>query len=140
LNSFVLDSSIALTWCFKDEETAETRRVLDLAIFSHIYVPAHWHFEMINILGLGLRRKRISEADLTVAIERMAGLGLTVENHVWPGDAKSILALMKLHNLTGYDAAYLELAIRKQLPLATLDKDLSRAARTEGLQLICQVS
>jgi predicted nucleic acid-binding protein len=75
-----------------------------------------------------------------MAIERMAGLGLTVENHVWPGDAKSILALMKLHNLTGYDAAYLELAIRKQLPLATLDKDLSRAARAEGLQLIYQVS
>jgi predicted nucleic acid-binding protein len=46
---------------------------------------------------------------------------------------------MKLHSLTGYDEAYLELAIRRRLPLATLDKQLSRAARAEGLELICQV-
>jgi hypothetical protein len=68
LNSFVLDSSIALTWCFKDEESAETRRVLDLAITSQIFVPAHWHFEMTNILGLGFAenasRKLISQWQL----------------------------------------------------------------------------
>jgi len=140
LNQFVLDSSIALTWCFKDEETAETRRVLDLASASQIFVPALWYFEMTNILGLGLRRKRISEAELVQAVVRIAALGLTVENHIWPEDANSIFVLMERHALTGYDAAYLQLAIHKQLPLATLDRELSRAARTEGLQLICQVS
>ena len=140
MNQFVLDSSIALTWCFKDEETAETRHVLDLASASQIFVPALWHFEMTNILGLGLRRKRISETELAEAVERMAALGLIVENHIWPGDANSMLSLMERHKLTGYDAAYLHLAILKQLPLATLDRELSRAARMEGLSLICQVS
>jgi hypothetical protein len=55
---FVLDSSIALTWCFKDEETAETQRVLDLVLESQIVVPSLWHFEMTNILGLGLRSRK----------------------------------------------------------------------------------
>ncbi|WP_245817993.1 type II toxin-antitoxin system VapC family toxin [Granulicella rosea] len=132
----MLDSSVALSWCFKDEQTPETVGVLSMAKTRAIFVPPIWHVEMSNILGMALRKGRLNKAEVLGAIGLFAALELHTDSTVRPTGPGTLVPLMQLHRLTAYDAAYLELALRLNLPLATLDKQLAAAASNAGVALI----
>jgi predicted nucleic acid-binding protein len=135
--TFVIDASATLPWCLKDEESVWTISLLRrLSIGDRIIVPAHWPTEVSNGLLMATRRKRIPEGRAALFWDQLAILPIAVEPALTPEQAKSALTLCAQHRLTIYDAAYLELAKRKVLPLATLDDALSKAAISETVSLI----
>lgn len=131
--SFVLDSSLALSWCFKDEQTTKSLEFLSAARQRAIFVPSLWHIEMSNILGMSFRRKRMNDADLSVALKLFATLEIHTDTVFSPVSTSVLLPLMQAYTLTAYDAVYLELALRLNLPLATLDVHLAAAAEQAGV-------
>ena len=137
IKRMVLDASVTVAWCFEDESTAFTERVLDLlSAGTEVLTPAIWPFEVANALLVGERRKRITVAQLTAFLRRIAALPISVDP-IQPGTAfNQILSVARQNDLTEYDAAYLELALREALPLATLDNKLRRAATRVGIPLV----
>jgi len=136
---FVADASITLSWCFEDEATAWTDSLLDrLRSGDQIIVPAHWPTEVSNGLLMALRRKRIQSDRPALFWDQLAVLPIDVEPPLSPAQTKAVLALCQLYGLTVYDAAYLELAKRKGLQLATLDSDLLKTAPLENVLLLIQ--
>jgi predicted nucleic acid-binding protein len=134
---FVLDASVAVAWCFEDEATKFTENVLDLLSGgAEAVVPAIWPVEVANALLNAERRKRILLAQVTALLQRIAGLPIAVLP-IDPARAfEHILPVARQQSLSGNDAAYLELALRQGLPLATLDEQLRRAAKTTGVVLL----
>ena len=136
---FVLDASVTMSWCFADESTPYTRHVLESLMLTHAEVPALWTFEIANVanvLAVNERRRRITNVISDEFMQILAGLDIRVEPSLHPNDGKALLLLVRSYGLTAYDAAYLQLAKRKGLPLATFDKDLIRAAPQEGVSIM----
>lgn len=134
---FVVDASAALAWCFEDEASSWTDGLLDrLRHGDRMVVPAHWPTEVLNGLLVALRRKRIRVGLPELFWDELACLPIETEPALNSVQAKTILTLSEKHGLTVYDAAYLELAHRRQLPLGTLDTDLRKAAQVEGVALL----
>ena len=134
---FVVDASVALSWCFEDEASGWTDGLLDsLRQGDRIVVPAHWPTEILNGLLVASRRKRIKEGQPALYWGELARLPIEVEAALTADQAKIVLALAEKRSLTIYDAAYLELAHRRQLPIATLDTVLRKAAQAEGLTVL----
>jgi len=134
---FVVDASVALAWCFEDEASSWTDGLLErLRQGDAIVVPAHWPTEISNGLLVASRRKRIKADQPALFWDELERLPIEVEVALSAGQAKIVLALSAKHGLTVYDAAYLELAYRRQLPLGTLDVDLRKAAQGEGVALL----
>jgi predicted nucleic acid-binding protein len=138
MTGFVLDASIVLAWCFPDEDDHVAAYVAD--IFKHsgvANVTPFWPHEVLNALLAGEKRKRISEALIQVFLDDLVNLAIVVDR---PQPASAVFtkiqALCREHELTAYDAAYLELAIRNELPLATIDKALRKAAQKAGVRLL----
>ncbi|MGO8867919.1 MAG: type II toxin-antitoxin system VapC family toxin [Alphaproteobacteria bacterium] len=133
--SLVLDSSAALAWIFGDETTEAIRELFDQVAESGAVVPALWRLEVANSLTVALRRGRIDASFRRAALADLALLDITADkstdDHAWT----ETLELADRFGLTLYDAAYLELAQRRALPLATLDDDLRAAARVLGMGL-----
>jgi predicted nucleic acid-binding protein len=134
--SLVVDSSMALAWYFEDERTEDTIAVLRRVADEGAFVPALWPLEVANGLQMALRRGRIDRAYRDASLNDLRALVIIIDPdtnvHAW----EATLRLADSHGLTTYDAAYLELAIRRQLPLATLDGALIRAAGLEQVPLI----
>jgi predicted nucleic acid-binding protein len=135
LSRFVLDASVTAAWCFADETTAYTEAVLEMLAASEALAPAIWPFEVANVLVMAERRKRITLSKTTNFLELLAGLAVSVDATGAAQTFDKVLSLARAHGLPTYDAAYLELAIREGLPLATLDTDLKKAARAVGLRI-----
>jgi predicted nucleic acid-binding protein len=134
---FVVDASVALAWCFEDEASTLADGLLErLRQGDRIVVPAHWPTEMSNGLLVASRRKRIKADQPSHFWDELARLPIEVEAALSAAQAKIVLALSEKHVLTVYDAAYLELAHRRHLPLGTLDTDLRKAAQAEGVALL----
>lgn len=138
MSRFVLDASIALTWCFPDEESQKAEQISErIAAGDRVVVPAFWRHEMLNALLVGEKRKRLT-SELTQAFIEDLDL-LPVDLDV-PASSDVVFnttqTLCRKHGLTAYDAAYLEIAIREKHPLATIDDDLRRAAAAEGVQVL----
>ena len=133
----VLDASVAVAWCFEDESRRFTEGVLDLlAAGTEVLTPAIWPFEVANALLVAERRKRITLAQVTALLQRIAGLRISVDP-IQPGTAfNQILSIARQSGLSEYDAAYVELALREALPLAALDDKLRRAATRVGITLV----
>lgn len=129
---FVLDASVAACWLFDDEDHPHARLALARIRGDEARVPSLWWFEVRNTLLVSERRGRLTEADTTAFLAVLSRLAISVDRT--PGD--DVLALARRRNLTVYDAAYLELARRADLPLATLDRRLAVAARAERVALI----
>ena len=129
---FVLDASVAACWLFDDEDHPHARHALARIRGDEAWVPSLWWFEVRNTLLVSERRGRLTEADTTAFLAALSRLAISVDRT--PGD--DVLALARRRNLTVYDAAYLELARRADLPLATLDRRLALAARDEQVALI----
>ncbi len=134
---FVLDASVTLAWCFPDESTPQTEGILDLlANGAEAMAPPIWPFEVANALLVGERRRRVTVAQATAVLQRIAELPISVDP-VRVGRAfEQVLSFARHQQLTEYDAAYLELALRESLPLATFDDRLRRAARDAGIALV----
>jgi predicted nucleic acid-binding protein len=134
--SLVLDSSVTLAWVYINETTEAISQVFDLLSESGAWVPGLWRLEVANILKMGVRRGRHDAdfRDSTLADLALLPIHLDPETgqQAWGATAR----LEDRHPLTLYDAAYLELALRRGLPLATLDQDLRAAASTEKAQLL----
>ena len=130
---FVLDVSIVGAWVFADENDPRADIALDLIARDFAVVPVQWWFEMRNMLLLGGRRGRISEPQTRELLGWLAKLKIQLAP-LPVGD--DLLALARRRNLTFYDAAYLDLALRDRIALATLDRTLTAAAESEGATLI----
>lgn len=128
MTSCVLDASITGAWLFADERTEAV-----LALFRGLsdgpaVVPALWHTETVNLLLVAERRGRITGGTAAKLLALLGGLDIETDDE--PSRAHGpILALAREHRLTAYDATYLDLAVRRRLPLATMDAALLRAAR-----------
>jgi len=134
---FVLDASMTLAWCFADEATTHTEAVLDrLANGVEAVAPALWPFEVANALLVAERRKRITTAQVTSVLQRIMDLPIRLDAPQTRTAFFQILFLARQQRLTEYDAAYLELAMREGLPLATLDDQLRAAAKAAGIELL----
>lgn len=133
--SLILDSSVTLAWVYSEETTQAIRQVLNLVCDQGAWVPAHWRLEVANILEIGVRRGRTDAAFRDAALTDLALLPISLDpetdQHAW----KTTMRLASRHRLTLYDAAYLELAQRRDLPLATLDRELQVAATAERVVL-----
>jgi predicted nucleic acid-binding protein len=134
--SLVLDSSVTLAWIYSDETTEAVRQVFDQLSERGAWVPGLWRLEVGNILEMGVRRDRHDTGfrDSTLADLALLPIQTDSETDRQAWGATALLAAR--HRLTLYDAAYLELALRRELPLATLDRDLRTAARAEDAQLL----
>ncbi len=134
--SLVLDPSLALSWYFDDERTPEADAVLDQVVEQGAVVPTLWRLEMLNAFQVAVRRKRIDTAFRDAALAELEVMAITVDpdtgDHAWT----TTLRLSDRFGLTAYDAAYLELARRRALPLATLDRQLCAAASSLGVSLL----
>lgn len=134
---FVADASATLPWCFADDATPWTEALLDrLQAGEEVLVPAHWPMEVTNGLVVAVRRGRIGLDRVARFATDLSSLAIRIEPPSAPAFWNAVIAVAIKHHLTAYDAAYLELAQRKGLPLATLDGDLQRAALAEGIALV----
>ena len=131
--SFVLDASITACWAFQDEQHPDADLAFRRIRTEEAVVPCLWWFEVRNILVVNERRGRITVFDTAAFLLHLSRLRVRVDG--LPGE-DAVLRLARTHRLSAYDAAYLELAQREGLALATLDADLRKAAASEGLALI----
>jgi predicted nucleic acid-binding protein len=135
--NFVLDSSFALTWVFADEARPVTDEVLDsMGRGATAFVPALWWWEVGNALLVSERRKRITQAESRQHLMLLTALPIEVDESAREEAWSSCYLLARNHHLTLYDAAYLEVALRRGLPLASIDHDLREAAKAEGVALL----
>lgn len=134
--SLVLDASVAIAWIYSAEATGEVTEVLHQVVESGAWVPAIWRLEVANVLEMGVRKGRFDAAFRDESLADLGLLPITVDpetdRQAWGATAK----LAARHRLTLYDAAYLELARRRSLPLATLDSELRAAATAEDIPLL----
>ena len=134
--NFVLDCSVALPWVFAGEATKGTDRLLDgLAAGGQAWVPAIWHLEVGNVLLGAMRKGRIDQAGIEAFVSRLGDLEILVDPETSVRAWDKTLDLAQQHRLSTYGAAYLELALRRGIPLAMLDKQLAAACRAAGVKL-----
>ena len=134
MKRFVLDCSVTMAWCFENEADPRADAVLNSMSNATACVPCVWGLEVANVLLVGERRKRLTEADVSAFLSRMQKLPIEQEPMPDMETINRVLALARRHGLSAYDAAYLELAMRLAIPLATLDAKLQAAARTAGVK------
>jgi predicted nucleic acid-binding protein len=128
IEQFVVDNSVVMSWCFKNETNNYADTVLERLTESAAVVPSIWSLEVVNVLLVAERQKRLSESDSIRFLTLLSQLPIFVE-YERPEMMKELLALARSNNLSSYDASYLDLAMRKGFPIATLDKRLIEAAR-----------
>ncbi len=136
MSGFVLDCSVAMSWCFEDEAAEATDALLERARDEEAAVPSLWHLEVGNVLLQAERRGRVSSADVTTRLELLGELPIATDGETSLRALREILTLARAEVLTTYDAAYLELAMRRGLPLATKDHALREAAQRIGVKLL----
>lgn len=134
--NFVLDCSIAMAWCFEDEATEFTDSVLEELAQGSAKVPSIWFLEVANVLAISERRGRTNQAKITQFLRLLGSLPITVDAKTGEKAFTDVLTLARTHKLTSYDAAYLELALREGLALATLDEELKRVASKLGVTIL----
>ena len=134
--SVVIDASLTMTWYFDDETTPATEAILDHVSEAGAVVPGLWRVEVANAFQMALRRKRISSAYRDESLTELAELPITIDTDTDAYAWTTTLRLADRFGLTMYDATYLELAQRRSLPLATLDKELREAAAALDVTLL----
>jgi predicted nucleic acid-binding protein len=138
LTAFVLDASIALSWCFQDEATPETWALLELLAMQSASVPALWPLEVGNILAAAEQRTRLTAGRSAEFLALIEGLDIVIDTDTAARAFHDTLALARAEALTTYDASYLELAMRMGVPLATRDRQLRQAAERLGVVVLGQ--
>jgi predicted nucleic acid-binding protein len=136
--SLVLDASATLAWLYPEEITSTIAEVFDQIADDCAWVPGLWRIEVANSLSVSLRRGRISRSSREESLADLRTLPIFCDQETYDRAWGPIVELADLHRLTVYDATYLELAVRLSLPLATLDKDLRKAAERERVPLLAK--
>lgn len=136
MSVFVLDCSIAVAWLFDDEASPATNALLDRLRDDGALVPGLWRLELGNVLVQAERRDRIAAVQIAAYLDLLDRLPIVTDAETESRALREILTLARTENLTTYDAAYLELAMRRNAELATRDKALIRAARRVGVKTL----
>lgn len=126
---FVVDNSVVMSWCFEDEGNSYADAVLDSLEAGEAFVPTIWPLEVGNVLLVAERKKRLTQAAVVRFLALLGGLPITVEQETPERMLREIVSLAREHGLSTYDASYLDLAMRFDLPIATLDAALVKAAK-----------
>ena len=134
--SFVIDNSIVMLWCFKDETSSYADAVLNKLEFSTAFAPSIWPLEVGNVLLVAERNKRLRQADSIRFIALLSELPIIVEPESPDRMMNEIVSIARAYDLSTYDASYLDLAMRKGIPIATLDKGLLSAAKKSNVPVI----
>lgn len=134
---FVADASAAAAWCFRDEQSVVADSMLRAARAATLYVPEIWTVELANILAQGVKRKRVTVGHCNDFLAMLATLKVQVDrppqSRKPARHAELLFELAREHKLTSYDACYLDVAMRRGLPLLTLDRELGAAAASVGV-------
>jgi predicted nucleic acid-binding protein len=125
---FVVDASVAVAWALQDEDHPDATAAFQRLKTDQAFVPILWWYELRNVLVVNERRGRIAPAETALFLGDLASVEIIFDTAT---DQAPVIALARRHRLTFYDAAYLELAMRLRLPMATLDAALAAAARAE---------
>lgn len=133
---FVVDCSVTMSWCFRDEATQYTEAVFDRLRSEPAAVPAIWSLEVANTLLVAQRRGRITQAEALHFVRLLRGASIEIDTSDMMTVMDRALDLGRLHQLSAYDAAYLVLASREGHPLATLDARLRAAASQMGIPIV----
>jgi len=136
MKDFVIDNSVVMSWCFQDETSKYTDAVLGRLEQTTAYAPAIWPLEVCNVLLVAERRKRLSQADSSRFVSLLSELPIIVEQESPERMLSEILAIAREYKLSSYDASYLDLAMRKGLPLATTDKNIIAAAKKSNVPIV----
>ena len=134
--NLVIDCSMTLSWYFEDERTVARIAVLNQVAEAGAVVPALWRLEVLSGLQVAMRRGRITAEYRDASLTDLRALAIAIDPGTNRRAWSATLRLCDRLGLTPYDAAYLELALRRQLPLATLDDELVRAAQAENVPLV----
>lgn len=134
-NFIVVDTSVVMSWCFEDETNPYADAVLDHLSTATAIVPAVWPLEVVNVLLVAERRKRLKPADSVRFLVLLSQLPIVVDNDRIEDRVKDFLALGRSSRLSSYEASYLDLAMRNGCPIATLDKHLMEASRENDLSI-----
>ena len=133
----VVEASAALAWLLPYEASADVERLLSESRRDGLCAPAIFALETANGLGAKIRQRLITAEFRDLALDRLDELGIELDVQAWPlGRLRSVVALSDRHRLTVHDASYLELAVRLDVAIATLDRDLAAAATAEGLEVL----
>ena len=135
MSRFVLDTSVAASWFFEDEGGEYATSVLESLNEREAIVPALWQLEIANVLVVAERRGRCSEAEAVRFIELLENLPITIDEDTAYRALHATYQIAREYGLTAYDAAYLELAMRLGVPLATMDRQLAEAAQKAGVSI-----
>lgn len=133
---FVIDASVVLAWCFEDESSADADLVLERLELEDALAPAHWPLEIANALRAAERRGRIEAAELPRLRALLAALPVEVAPVELMTAIVGVLDAARTYDLTAYDAAYLDLASVRGLPLATVDERLRAACGLAGVEVV----
>jgi len=131
--AFVLDASVAGPWALADEPSEAANRIATRLLIEEAIVPPLWWYEVRNLLVVCERRGRIQQSDSDYFLTRLDKYPIKIDPEIARDET---LVLARKHRLTIYDAAYIELAVRSSVPLATLDRALEAAARAEGIEIV----
>jgi len=134
--AFVVDCSVAMAWLFNDEATPKTAALLNRLATETALVPDWWFIEITNVLAMAERKGRITPAQSDAFVADLGKLGIERDDEAPDRAFTFLLTLCRRHRLTSYDAIYLDLAVRHNLPLATLDEDLRKSAKKLGVRLL----
>lgn len=137
--NFVLDNSVVMRWLFGDGKPLSARyasEVLDAMLAANAIVPGVWGVEVANVISRAEAQNLITEARSEAFLEMLAGVAIEVDEASAHHALSSVLNLARRYKLSAYDAAYLELALRQGVALATLDTDLRRAAKKAGVKIL----
>ena len=136
MKPYVLDCSVTIAWLFEDEVTEQTDKLLYGLHGETVYVPNLWHLEVSNVIIQAAKRKRITYFQVETNLRLLEKLPIQSDVETNFRAFNEIKKIAIDHNLTSYDAAYLELSVRRKLPLATLDKQLAKSAKSIGVELL----
>lgn len=133
--SFIVDASVGFAWVYQGQATPETDQLLnEVAAGATVIVPALWFLEMSNVLLIAQRRHRLTAIQRKAAMEKLTAMQLTVDEEGSRNAFGKTSELAEKYGLTIYDATYLELALRRSLPLASRDEALTKAATRCGIK------
>ena len=133
--AFVLDCSVTMSWLFADESHQGAEALREALPDDPAVAPALWPVEVANALSTATRRGRVSASDWSLVAQHLESISVEIDPTTLQGALGRALPLADRHGLTVYDAMYLELAARRGLPLATLDRQLAEASRNAGVRL-----
>jgi predicted nucleic acid-binding protein len=136
VSGFVLDCSVAAAWFFEDEARPETDALQTRARDGGVVVPSIWHLEVGNAFLQAEKKGRQKTEKVAAHIQLLDSLPIETDSETGEHALHETLTLARAHKLTPYDAAYLELALRRKLPLATKDEALRAVAQRLGIKIL----